>query len=98
MDGVAHEQRERLESIEQELEEVNRRLGRIWQVIEATDIEMTDASERIGEHRERKEKLEVAAGEARKLLSERRQFLDSADTIATFAAEMSEFLKTSELT
>ena len=32
------------------------------------------------------------------LLSERRQFLDSADTIATFAAEMSEFLKTSELT
>ena len=32
------------------------------------------------------------------MLSERRQFLDSADTIATFAAEMSEFLKTSELT
>ena len=32
------------------------------------------------------------------MLSERRQFLDSADTIATFAAEMSEFLKSSELT
>ena len=32
------------------------------------------------------------------MLSDRRQFLDSADTIATFAAEMSEFLKTSELT
>ena len=47
MDGVAHEQRERLETIEEELEEVKRRLGRIWQVIETTDIEMADASERI---------------------------------------------------
>ena len=98
MDGVAREQRERLETIEEELEDVKKRLGRIWQVIETTDIEMADASERIREHRERKEKLEVAAEEARALLSERRQFLDSADTIATFAAEMSEFLKTSELT
>ena len=95
---MAAEQRQRLESIEEELEDVKRRLGRIWNAIETTDIEMADASERIKEHRERKEKLEVAAGEARTLLSERRQFLDSADTIATFAAEMSEFLKTSELT
>ena len=98
MDGVAREQRDRLETIEEELEDVKKRLGRIWQVIETTDIEMADASERIREHRERKEKLEIAAGEARALLSDRRQFLDSADTIATFAAEMSEFLKSSELT
>ena len=98
MDGVAHEQRQRLQTIEEELEEVKRRLGRIWQVIETTDIEMADASERIREHRERKEKLEVAAQEARGLLAERRKFLDSADTIAVFAEEMSEFLKTSELT
>ncbi len=59
---------------------------------------MADASDRIREHRERKEKLEVAAEEARALLAERRQLLDSADTIATFAEEMSESLKTSELT
>ena len=49
---------------------------------------MADASERIREHRERKEKLEIAAEEARALLSDRRQFLDSADTIAAFAAEV----------
>ena len=98
MDGVAREQRERLETIDEELEDVKKRLGRIWQVIETTDIEMADASERIREHRERKEKLEIAAEEARALLSDRRQFLDSADTIAAFAAEMGEFLKSSELT
>ena len=98
MDGVAREQRDRLETIEEELEDVKKRLGRIWQVIETTDIEMADASERIREHRERKEKLEIAAEEARALLSDRRQFLDSADTIAAFATDMSEFLKSSELT
>ena len=98
MDGVAREQREKLETIEDELEEVKRRLGRIWHVIETTDIEMADASERIREHRERKEKLETAADDARALLSERRVMLDSADIVATFAEEMSEFLKTSELT
>ena len=98
MDGVAREQRERLETIDEELEDVKKRLGRIWQVIETTDIEMADASERIREHRERKEKLEIAAEEARALLSDRRQFLDSADTIAAFAADMGEFLKSSELT
>ena len=36
--------------------------------------------------------------EARGLLTEQRQFLDSANTTPTFAAEMSEFLKTSKLT
>ena len=85
MDGVAREQRERLKSIEEEIEDVKRRLGRIWHVIETTDIEMADASERIKEHRERKEKLEIAAEEARELLAERRVMLDSADIIATFA-------------
>ena len=98
MDGVAREQRDKLEAIEEELEDVKRRLGRIWNFIETSDTEMADASERIREHRERKEKLETAAEEARALLAERRQLLDSADIVATFAEEMSEFLKSSELT
>ena len=98
MDGLAHEQRGRLESIEGELEDVKRRLGRIWNVIETTDMEMADAAERVRELRDRREKLEQAADEARAVVTERRAFLDRADTIATFAAEMSEFLRTSQLT
>ena len=98
MDGVAREQRSRLASIEEELEEVKRRMGRIWHVIESTDIEMSDASERIREHRERKERLEFAAEEARAMLSKRRVILDKVETITAFAKDMSEFLKTSELT
>ena len=98
MDGVAREQRERLESIEAELEDVKRRLGRVWQALETTDLDMADAAERIRELRDRKERLEKSAEEARGVLSERRALLDRADTIATFAADMSEFLRTSELT
>ena len=98
MDGVAREQRERLGSIEGELEDVKRRLGRIWQALETTDLDMADAAERIKELRDRKERLEQTAEEARVVLSERRALLDRADTIATFAADMSEFLRTSELT
>ena len=99
MDGVVSEQRDRLESIDGELEEVKKQLGRVWHFIAKSDsVAEAEASDLIVELRERKEKLEVSAEEARALLKDRRQFLDSADTIATFAEEMGEFLKTSELT
>ena len=98
MDGVAREQRQKLEIIEAELDEVKRKLARIWQFVESTDIEMADAADRIKEHRERQAQLEDAAQEARYELADRRGMLDSADTIAAFAEEMSEFLKTSDLT
>ncbi len=98
MGGVAKEQRQNLETIEAELEEVKRKLDRIWHFVESTDLDMADASERILEHRHRREQLEAAAEEVRVVLVQRRELLDSADTIAAFAADMSEFLKTSELT
>ena len=77
MDGIAQEQRKRLRIIEDELEDVKRRLGRIWNAIETSDIDMADASDRIKEHRERKERLEDAAADARAILSERRAFIES---------------------
>ena len=96
MDGVAREQRKRLETIDTELEDVKRKLGRIWHVIETTD--MADASERIREHRERQERLESSAQEERAILSQRRAVLDDMNTIAAYAQDMSEFLNESELT
>ena len=44
---MAREQRKRLETIEDELEDVKRKLGRIWHFVETTDIDMADASARI---------------------------------------------------
>ena len=98
MDGIASEQRKRLETIDTELEEVKRRLGRIWNAIETSDIDISDASDRIKEHRERKERLEDAATDARAILSERRAYLDDVNTIAAYAKDMKDFLNESELT
>ncbi len=59
---------------------------------------MADAADRIREHRKRKEKLEVSAEEARAILLKRTVTLDKMERITDFAKEMSEYLKTSELT
>ena len=98
MDGVAAKQRKRLETIDSELEEVQRKLARVWHFIENSDIEMADASDRIKEHRERQERLEEAAAEARAILAERREVLDDVETIAAYAREMQDFLVVGELT
>ena len=99
MDSVVAEQRKRLETIEDELEDVKRILGRIWHFIETADnVEMTDASDRIREHRDRQERLEDLAAEARAILSQRREVLDDVEPIAAYAQEMSDLLKESELT
>ncbi len=65
MDGIAREQRERLETVEEELEEVKRRLGRIWQFVENIDLDIEDFKPRIKDHRERQERLETTATEAK---------------------------------
>ena len=98
MDGVAHEQRQRLETVESELGEVRRRLDRLYTLVETTDMEMGDILPRIRDHKERQEKLEATAEEARVMLSERRAVLDDVETITAYANDMSDFLKTSELT
>ena len=59
---------------------------------------MTDASDRIREHRDRQERLEDLAAEARAILAQRREVLDDVEPIAAYAQEMSDFLKESELT
>ena len=98
MDGVAAEQRQKLETIEAELVDVKRRLGRLYDLAETTDLDIEDFKPRIREHRERQERLEATAEEARALLSQRREVLDDVETITAYALDMSNFLHESELT
>ena len=98
MDGVAREQRERMDMVEAELAEVRRKMDRLWHAVESTDLEINDILPRIREHKERQEKLEIAAEEARALLSERRVVLDDVDTITAYAQDMRDFLLKSNLT
>ena len=79
---------------------MKRRLGRIWNAIETSDIDISDASDRIKEHRERKERLEVLRlTDARAdPLRAQEAYLDDVNTIAAYAKDMKDFLNESELT
>ncbi len=59
---------------------------------------MADASDRIREHRERQERLEYFAEQARTDLAQRRKVLDNVNTIAAYAKDMKDLLSESELT
>ena len=99
MDGLAGEERMRLETIESELAEVRGRLDRIYDLVETTtEFNMADFAQRIRDHRERQERLESAAEGARAILAQRREVLDDVKTITAYAQDMSKFLRKSELT
>ena len=98
LDSVVAEQRERVEAVEEELNEIRRRLERLWVAVETTDLEINDILPRIREHKEREEKLNVAADEARAILSTRMAGLGDPEAIAAYATEMREYLMESELT
>ena len=98
MDGVAGDQRKKLQTIEKELPDVRRRLDTIYNLVETTEVDMADFTPRIRQHRERQERLEYSADQARAALAQRRNVLDDVNTIAAYAQDMSAFLKESELT
>ena len=98
MGGMAREQRKRLRTIEDELQDVKRQLDRIWRYIATSDTVMADASTHIKELRDRQERLEDAAEDARAMLSQRLKVLDDVNTITAYAKEMSDFLIESEPT
>ena len=80
---------------ESELADVRRRLDRLYHLMETTELDISDVLPRVREHKERRERLEQPASEAKAGLSERRAVLDDVET---YARDMSEFLATSELT
>ena len=98
MDGIAKEQRQKLETVEAELVDVKRRMGRLYDLAETTDLDIDDFKPRIRDHRERQERLEATAEETRAILLQRREVLDDVETITAYALDLSMFLNESELT
>ena len=77
---------------------MRRRLDTIYNLVETTVVDMADFTPRIRQHRERQERLEYSAEQAREALAQRRQVLDDVNTIAAYAKDMRDLLKESELT
>ena len=98
LDSVIGERREKVEAIDEELNEMRRRLDRLWVAVETTDLEINDILPRIRDHQDRQEKLELAGDETRAILSMRMAGLGDGGTIAAYVREMNEFLMESELT
>ncbi len=97
MDSVIKGERERVDAAELALAEVRRRMDRLWRLVESTEMTVEDILPRIRHHQENQERLERAAGEARRLLSMRMASVQDEERVAAYAAEMSEFLLESGL-
>ena len=98
IDGIAREQCQRLETAGAGLEDVRRRLDRLYNLAETTDLDIEDFKPRIRDHREHQERLEATAEEASALLSQRRVVLENVETIASYCEDLSMYLNESELT
>ncbi len=98
MDSVIREQQERVEAADAELADIRRRMDRLWELVEKTDLTTEEILPRIRHHLENQERLEQAADEARALLALRRADVQDVERIAAYAREMSDFLMESELT
>ena len=61
-------------------------------------MEVDDFKPRIRELRERQDRLEHSAEEARAALAQRRKVLDDVNAVNSYAREMKDFLEESELT
>ena len=97
LEGLVREQRRRLETIESELADVRRRLGRLWDIVETTDDVPADTDIRIKANTERRSLLEASLKEAEFILSQRKSVKNDLETIVARAQDMTEFLKESEL-
>ncbi len=98
LDTVITEQQERVEAADAELADIRRRMDRLWELVEKTDLTMEEILPRIRHHLENQERLEQAAEEARAILSLRRASVQDVERIAAYAREMSDFLMESALT
>ncbi len=93
IDAIAGEMSGRLEVIEAELEDVRKRLDRLYEAIEASDLTLEVLSPRIFSLRHREEQLESARDDAERQLEQRRVELPTTDVIREYVADFQELLK-----
>ena len=93
IDAMAGELSGRLEVIEAELSDVRKRLERLYEAIETSELTLEVLSPRIMSLRHREEQLEAARDDAETQLEQRRVELPDTEEIARYVADFREFLK-----
>ena len=93
IDAMAGELAGQLEVVEAELSDVRKRLGKLYEAIETSELTLEVLSPRIMSLRHREEQLEAAREDAETRLEQRRVVLPDTDEIAEYAADFRAFLK-----
>ena len=93
IDAMAGELSGRLEVIEAELGDVRKRLEKLYEAIETSELTLEVLSPRIMSLRHREEQLEAARDDAETQLEQRRVELPNTEEIARYVADFRDFLK-----
>ena len=93
IDAMAGELSGRLEVIEAELGDVRKRLEKLYEAIETSELTLEVLSPRIMSLRHREEQLEAAREDAETQLEQRRVELPNTEEIARYVADFRDFLK-----
>ena len=93
IDAIAGEMSGRLEVIEAELSDVRKRLEKLYEAIETSELTLEVLSPRIMSLRHREEQLEAAREDAETQLEQRRIDLPDTEEITRYVADFRDFLK-----
>ena len=93
IDAMAGELSGRLEVVEGELGDVRKRLERLYEAIETSELTLEALSPRIMSLRHREEQLEAARDDAETQLEQRRVELPNTEEIARYVADFRDFLQ-----
>ena len=93
IDAMAGELSGRLEVIDAELRDVRKRLERLYEAIETSELTLEVLSPRILSLRHREEQLEAARDDAERQLEQRRVALPDTEEIVEYVADFRDFLK-----
>ena len=93
IDAMAGELSGRLEVVEAELSDVRKRLEKLYEAIETSELTLEVLSPRIMSLRHREEQLEAARDDAETRLEQRRVELPNTEEITRYVADFRDFLK-----
>ena len=93
IDAMAGELSGRLEVVQAELGDVRKRLEKLYEAIETSELTLEVLSPRIMSLRHREEQLEAARDDAETQLEQRRVELPNTEEIARYVADFRDFLK-----
>ncbi len=97
MDSLVPDYSRRLDSVIDEIADVNRRLERLYDALETGKIQLADLAPRIQQLRQRQDQLQATRLELEQNLSDRRVELADAETVARCVADLRSLLNDSSL-